>query len=145
MAAIRANEEFCIGCRLCEVACMAQHSACKDLVKALRPGRPRPLPGTVVEWEGHRSVSISCRHCEDAPCVTACLTGAMHHREDGRVEVDREQCVGCWTCVLVCPYGAIRRGEDGHVASKCDFCPGRERPACVEACPNRALTLEVEA
>jgi carbon-monoxide dehydrogenase iron sulfur subunit len=25
---------------------------------------------------------------------------------------------------------------------KCDRCPEREIPACIEACPNRALILE---
>lgn len=139
---IRADERYCIGCKLCEIACMVEHSGCKDMVKALRPGKPRPRPGTWVEVDGPMSVSISCRHCEDAPCVTACLTGAMHRTEEGKVVVDRERCVGCWTCVLVCPFGAVHRGSERKVASKCDFCPDRDRPACVDACPNRALLLE---
>jgi len=141
MPTIVPNEEYCIGCRLCEIACMVEHSGCSDVFKALRPGRPRPCPGTVVEVEGDRALSISCRHCDHPPCVLACLTGAMHRSPEGRVVVDRKRCAGCWTCVLVCPFGAVAKGPDRKVASKCDFCPGRDRPACVEACPNRALRV----
>jgi len=31
-----------------------------------------------------------------------------------------------------------------RVALKCDLCPGRNTPACVENCPNQALLLVEE-
>ena len=145
MPAIVADEEYCMGCRLCEIACIAQRSGIPDLAKALRPGRPRPQPGTRVETEGVRAVSISCRHCQQAPCLLACLTGAMQRTQDGRVVVDRDRCAGCGTCVLVCPYGAVAISPERKVASKCDLCPGWEQPACVAACPNRALRVVEES
>jgi carbon-monoxide dehydrogenase iron sulfur subunit len=52
-----------------------------------------------------------------------------------------DRCIGCWTCIMVCPYGVIGRRQDGGrwVAARCDLCPDRAIPACVEACPTRAL------
>jgi carbon-monoxide dehydrogenase iron sulfur subunit len=47
--------------------------------------------------------------------------------------------VGCWSCIMVCPFGAIVRNEDCRQAVKCDHCMDRDNPACVEACPTRAL------
>jgi ferredoxin len=38
----------------------------------------------------------SCLHCDDAPCVTVCPTGASHKRaEDGIVLVTEDMCIGC--------------------------------------------------
>jgi carbon-monoxide dehydrogenase iron sulfur subunit len=35
--------------------------------------------------------------------------------------------------------------KDGRkVSAKCDLCPGRETPACVENCPNDALYVVEE-
>ncbi|AKB22356.1 CO dehydrogenase iron-sulfur protein CooF [Methanosarcina sp. WH1] len=46
---------------------------------------------------------------------------------------------------MVCNYGVIGRQKEARVAVKCDLCPGREIPACVEACPTNALVfLEVK-
>jgi carbon-monoxide dehydrogenase iron sulfur subunit len=42
---------------------------------------------------------------------------------------------------MVCPYDAIFRDEEREVAIKCDLCPDREIPACVEACPTEALVF----
>jgi carbon-monoxide dehydrogenase iron sulfur subunit len=89
------------------------------------------------------SLAVRCQHCVDAPCVAACLTAAMHRDpEAGTVLVDPTRCMGCWTCVLVCPYGAVFPDEARGIAVKCDLCPDRVQPACVEACPNGALVLE---
>ena len=63
----------------------------------------------------------------------------------GVVTCDQRKCVGCRTCVSMCPYGCVSVAHHGarEVAFKCDLCgdgfgqPGD--PACVAACPNRAL------
>jgi len=136
------REEVCMGCRLCEIHCIVEHSRSKDIIKAFRREELRALPRVKVEERGAESFALQCRHCEEPYCVFGCVTGAMHFGENGLVVHDPERCVGCWTCILLCPYGAIRRDERaGRVASKCDFCPGRETPACVENCPNEALIL----
>ena len=141
---IVAKEEVCIGCRLCEVACVVEHSESKDIIKAYKVEEKRPHPRSHVEEVGPVSISITCRHCDNPRCAAACITGAMRKREDGRVTVDVEKCVGCWSCVMACPYGSVEMDKVNKKSAKCDLCPDREIPACVDACPNRALIVVEE-
>ena len=61
-----------------------------------------------------------------------------------------QQCVGCWMCVMACPYGVIAPALDAEadgrsvfaLARKCDLCPDRDTPACVEACPMNVLEVQ---
>lgn len=143
MKKIRIREQYCMGCRLCEIYCAVQHSKSKDLVKAYRGEYPKPVPRILVEEKEYLSFAIQCRHCEDAPCISACMTGAMRRDpESGAVLCDEEKCVGCWMCIMVCPFGVIGRGREKKIISKCDLCLGEEEPACVKNCPNEALVLE---
>ena len=71
------TEEYCMGCRLCEIHCLVQHSKAKEIIKAYKGEYPKVLPRVIVEEKGHLSFAMQCRHCEDAPCVAACITGAM--------------------------------------------------------------------
>ncbi|MBZ4644936.1 MAG: anaerobic carbon-monoxide dehydrogenase iron sulfur subunit [Petroclostridium sp.] len=145
MKKVYAVEEYCVGCKLCEVHCVVAHSKSKDIIKAYKKENPRPLPRVIVEEDMPVSFALQCRHCEDAPCTKACITGAMHKDEVTGVVTNREErCVGCWTCILVCPYGAIVRNEqDKKVATKCDLCSeSGDIPACVKNCPNEALKFE---
>lgn len=144
MKRIYIHEEYCIGCRLCEIHCLVRHSESKKIVKAFREEFPRAMSMLVVEEQGYLSFALQCRHCEEAPCVEACITGAMHRDEDtNAVLCDQEKCVGCWMCIMVCPFGVIKRDmEMKQVASKCDLCLGEEIPVCVRNCPNEAITFE---
>ncbi|PIU63889.1 MAG: 4Fe-4S ferredoxin [Armatimonadetes bacterium CG07_land_8_20_14_0_80_40_9] len=144
MKRIWVKEEVCIGCRLCEIHCLVQHSRTKKIIKAFKEEYPRPLSRVLVEERGPLSFALQCRHCDDAPCVSACITGAMQRDEKtGAIINDPDRCIGCWTCIMVCPYGAILRDEEGKkIASKCDLCPDEEIPVCVLNCPNEALTYE---
>ncbi len=85
---------------------------------------------------------IRCRHCTQAPCAEACISGSMV-RDDasGAVRHNRETCVGCGTCQLVCPFDAISRDEAGDCVAKCNLCPEEATPRCVGACPTGALVL----
>ena len=91
----------------------------------------------------------SCLHCEDAPCVTACPTGASYKREeDGIVLVNEDWCIGCGLCAWSCPYGAREMDPAEGVMKKCTLCvdriyneniPEEDRvPACVRTCPTNA-------
>jgi Fe-S-cluster-containing dehydrogenase component len=91
----------------------------------------------------------SCLHCEDAPCVTACPTGASYKRtEDGIVMVDENWCIGCKLCSWSCPYGAREYDSHEGVMKKCTLCvdkiynenlpEDRRQPACVATCPANA-------
>ena len=88
----------------------------------------------------------SCLHCEDAPCVTVCPTGASYKREeDGIVLVNEDRCMGCGLCAWACPYGAREMDALEGVMKKCTLCvdriyndnlPEEDRiPACVRTCP----------
>lgn len=131
--------EKCLGCHSCELACATAHSGSDNLYSALST-RPTPKPRLYVEYSaGEKSVPVLCRHCEEAPCMHACIAGAIRRLETGSLVTDPDRCIGCWTCVMVCPYGVIGRHLEEQKAYRCDRCPDRDQPACVSACPTRAL------
>jgi carbon-monoxide dehydrogenase iron sulfur subunit len=146
MKKIYVREEYCMGCRLCEIHCLVEHSKSKKIIKAYKEEFPRAVPRVIVEQAGPLSFALPCRHCEEAPCVGACITGAMHRdKTTGAVVNDQDRCVGCWSCIMVCPFGVILRDvKERKVATKCDLCPDRDVPVCVAACPNEALVYEEE-
>lgn len=143
MKRVYQKEDVCIGCRLCEIGCIVEHSPAKDVVKAFRNVSPRPEPRNIVEERGPLSFSVNCRHCDEPACLHACISGAIAKDPlTGIVGQDPEKCVGCWSCIMACPFGVIRKNGAQSKAVKCDLCAGRTIPACVEACPNRALVFE---
>ncbi len=130
----------CMGCHSCELACAVAHSRAGELHAALLSKEtPRPVPRLYVEaLASARPVPILCRHCEEAPCLHACIAGAI--RKSGHTVVtDQDKCIGCWTCVMVCPYGVVGRHPEDQKAYRCDRCPTLAEPACVTACPTGAL------
>ena len=136
----------CMGCHTCEIACAVEHSDSKTLYGAMGE-KPGPKKRVYVEWVPlDNRVPVLCRHCEEAPCMHACISGAITRSDDGVVLTNAEKCIGCWTCVMVCPYGVIGRQSETHKAYRCDRCPELETPACVDACPTHALVYRtVEA
>lgn len=141
-------EDNCIACYNCEVACVAEHSRTKDPVKAYKLENLRGKSNAVVEISGPVAFSLMCRHCKHPWCLDACISGAIQRLENGIVYLNEDRCVACWGCVLACPYGATHPliRDDRKHAFKCDLCIDRLEaglnPACVEACPNRALIFE---
>ena len=130
----------CMGCRSCELSCAVQHSATKNLAGAILESPPPRKRLFVEQAEGVR-MPVLCRHCDDAPCLNACISGCLYRDERGLVQRHRERCIGCWSCIMTCPFGVITRDRHENIAVKCDGCHKLEVPACVNACPTKALVL----
>lgn len=131
---ITADSAKCIGCRTCEAACAVSH---QEFVYA-NAFTPRIR---VVKGDSY-TTAVGCHQCEDAPCANVCPTGAIQ-RSAGVWLVEQARCIGCKSCMVACPFGAMRVQPAGDRAQalKCDLCSHRESgPACVEACPTRALS-----
>lgn len=130
----------CTGCHACEMAC--QIANCVPGERRWR--RVRTFNELHVHGVEVSHLSMSCNHCEEAPCLDACPACAIY-RDDttNAVLIDEDKCVGCRYCSWACPYGAPSFDEGAGVMAKCDFCVQRQReggePACVTGCPTGAL------
>lgn len=142
MQEILVKLDRCLGCKSCELACAVEHSETGELFSAIFEASP-PVARVFVEAGEEFNFPLQCRHCEDPRCVKGCISGALY-RDDatGLVHHDQERCVGCWMCVMTCPFGVITQDRLQKVALKCDRCPDRDVPACVRACPTKAMTME---
>ena len=84
-----------------------------------------------------------CHHCEEPPCVDACIGESLYCGTDGNVCQDLDRCVGCFMCNMVCPHAAIVATVPMKKALKCTLSCGKGGlPACVIACDRGALVLE---
>lgn len=139
------DEKKCSACGACAIACMDQNDI--DVEVGQQPYRK------VYQYESAPelvSISISCLHCADAPCVTACPVGCLYKDPaNGLTRYDTSNCIGCHSCAMACPYGApsFRPREDDPKREKMEKCHGcLERvsagmvPACVHSCPTGALS-----
>jgi Fe-S-cluster-containing dehydrogenase component/formate-dependent nitrite reductase membrane component NrfD len=135
------DQERCIGCHACTVACKAEHEVAvgvtRTFVKQVEIGE---FPMVRRQFQVTR-----CNQCSDPPCVAACPVSAMFQRPDGIVDFDRELCIGCKACIAACPYDAIFIDPVSHSAEKCNFCAHRIdqglQPACVAVCPEGAIVI----
>lgn len=134
------NQAACIGCKTCQIACKDKNNLEVGLLF-------RHVTDYEVGQYPKASVyhyAATCNHCEMPACVANCSTGALFiDDEDGTVQIDETKCDGCQACVSACPYGVPVYFEADKLVRKCDACkPLREsgeHPACVAACPMRAL------
>ena len=139
------DQTRCTGCFTCIVACKDWNDvdagpASWRRVITIEKGK---YPNLFVTF-----LSAACYHCVEPACVYACPVGAITKQElNGVVVVDKEACLGkdnCDMCLQVCPYGAPQFGaEENAKMQKCHFCLDRlaenKKPACVDACPMRAM------
>ena len=133
------NQETCIGCHACTVACKSEHGV---PLGAFRTWVKHIERGTFPDVKRHFSV-MRCNHCDDAPCMDICPTRALFRRQDGVVDFDSEACIGCKSCLQACPYDALYIDPESNTAAKCNFCAHRLdqglEPACVIVCPVQAI------
>jgi len=153
MKTVFVNPERCIGCRQCEFACAVAHSQSHDPAAApFETPRPHSRIHVDAGTAYNTSFPNKCRHCDPAPCVEVCPTGAMHRDSDfGVVLADGHKCIACAMCAMVCPFDVItfHTAANGApprvVATKCDGCVERVRaagtPACVDTCKVDALVF----
>jgi Fe-S-cluster-containing hydrogenase component 2 len=114
--------ERCIDCSGCVVACKEGHhvpvGVNRRRVITLDQGKP-----------GEKSISVSCMHCADAPCIAVCPVDAIYQRDDGIVLVNKKTCIGCGYCFMACPFGAPQFPKGNIFGArgamdKCTFCAG---------------------
>jgi formate dehydrogenase iron-sulfur subunit len=132
-------------------ACVEAHG--RDPQKAERD-RMRGTDGlssnrlsTVLPVAEGRFARKGCMHCLEPSCVSACLVGGITKSPQGPVIYDPNKCIGCRYCMLACPFHIPRYEWDKTepFMVKCDLCFERleqgRLPACVDACPQQALTF----
>ncbi len=142
MKVIGVHLDRCTGCKTCELYCAVERGSNeKTLLKAVQES-PSPRPRVRVEGSNEVPLPLQCRHCLNAPCLNACLSGALDREPETNLVVIREdRCIACWTCTMYCPYGVILPWPEREYALKCDRCAFMENPVCVEVCPTHALEL----
>ena len=131
------DAEKCIGCHSCAIACRNEFGVPSGVWRSWVK---------VIEIKGKRAfLPRLCNHCDNPPCVPVCPVKATYSREDGLVLVREDRCIGCKACMIACPYNARFVHPVTSVVGKCTFCAHRiadgRLPACVEACPTRAMVF----
>ncbi len=144
------------GCDACVRGCNEEHGIENEGNDATRAQWIRKIDLKDKLTGSESSVPVMCQHCDSAPCVDVCPTGASFKRADGIVLVNKHTCIGCRYCMMACPYKArsfihetltnqkpaAPRGK-GTVES-CTLCVHRVdrsedlQPACAVACTDEA-------
>lgn len=128
---LSADLEKCSGCGTCELICA---------IKRENAYNPRSSRIKILRLYQLLNMAVTCRQCEDAPCVTACPQDCLVQSEKtGIILVNEEKCDCCGWCIQACPYGAISVNPEKDTVIICDQCDGD--PQCVEWCPEKALDL----
>ncbi|MDO8933220.1 MAG: hydrogenase 2 operon protein HybA [Rhodocyclaceae bacterium] len=153
---------LCVGCKACVAACKeanknpAEFSTVDHLwdtpldtsgytfniIKMYRNGT---MEVKDQEKDGYSFMKISCMHCADPSCVSACPVSAMTKDPvTGVVGYDADACIGCRYCVAACPFGIPKYQYDSSTGKigKCELCRHRYKDghysACAEVCPTGA-------
>ncbi len=147
----------CTGCYNCQLACKDEH--CENDWTPYAAPQPMTgqfwcrvtehVQGTIPKVKIHYIAHL-CAHCEKAPCLAVCRTGAVTRRDDGFILIDPAKCAGCGECIRACPYDAIFFNEKLRIAQKCTGCAhlldhGAKQPRCTEACPTDAMVFGEES
>lgn len=142
--AFHVDLDSCTGCKACVTAC---HSL-NGLDESETWRSVGLLHGGTAIAPLQQTVTTACHHCIDPACMNGCPVGAYEKDlTTGIVKHLDDQCIGCQYCVLTCPYEVPQFNKRLGIVRKCDMCSDRlavgEAPACVQACPNEAISIRV--
>ncbi|MFC1980086.1 4Fe-4S dicluster domain-containing protein [Chloroflexota bacterium] len=133
--ALVVDEERCVGCRSCEVACKSENNLPVGSQWMKVDMTIKEVGGKLVASFPHRR----CRHCAKPSCIDICPTNAITKRADGVVLINPELCNGCMACVEACSFGAPQFNPERNIMEMCTLCVHRIdkglEPACVIHCP----------
>jgi formate dehydrogenase iron-sulfur subunit len=149
MIAVMVDVTKCTGCEKCVEACIEKNNLNIDKSyfdrETSRDGLSSDRLLSIKKINDARFARLSCMHCLEPACVSACLVGGITKSEEGAVIYDPDKCIGCRYCMLACPFH-IPRYEWNEVKpfmKKCNLCYDRIKenklPACVESCPQKAI------
>ena len=135
------DSDSCIGCHACTVACKSEHDVPlgvnRTWVKYIETGE---FPNTARHFTVMR-----CNQCDDAPCMTICPTHALFRADNGVVDFQDDNCIGCKSCMNACPYDALYINPETNTAHKCNMCNHRIEvglePSCQIVCPTEAIKI----
>lgn len=140
--------DACTGCKACVSACHSLNGLEEDEiwrnVGVLYGGGN----GDAAPVAYQQTVTTACHHCVEPGCLEGCPVAA--YEKDATTGIVRhldDQCIGCQYCTLKCPYDVPKYSKKLSIVRKCDMCYNRlavdEAPACVQACPNEAISIRV--
>ena len=133
------DQNRCIGCHACTVACKEEHNIA---------ARRQSAPGSST------SRKALSRH---APALRRAALQSLRrravHRDlpdrravsptDGIVDFDNERCIGCKSCMQACPYDALYIDPTATPRPSATFDASRVemgyKPACEVVCPTQAI------
>src|SRR5215467_7531348 len=147
----------CIGCKACEVACQEWNDLAPETT--VQMGTYQTLPDmtphfwNLIRFEEHETSDGAlqwlmrkdqCMHCADPGCLKACpAPSAIVQYENGIVDFQQENCIGCGYCISGCPFNVPKMNHASKKVYKCTLCTDRVsvglQPACVKACPTSCL------
>ncbi len=135
------DSDNCIGCHACTVACKSEHDVPlgvnRTWVKYIETGT---FPDVARKFSVMR-----CNQCEDAPCMKICPTNALFRSDNGVVDFQDDNCIGCKSCMNACPYDALYINPATNTAHKCNMCNHRLEvglePSCQIVCPTEAIKI----
>jgi Fe-S-cluster-containing hydrogenase component 2 len=87
---------------------------------------------------------LSCRRCEDAPCISVCPVEALEKDAEGIINRHTNLCISCKSCVTICPFGTMMTDFFKHHRNKdlfYDLNDSDELELFVNACPPGVVSL----